>query len=326
MTRQITAAPPRRTFPWPWRDRQGRFSALKAMVLASLFLPGLWLAAQAGQGALGGRPIMEAIHSTGLWAVRILLISLLVTPLRQLLRWPEAMLVRRMLGLGALAYALLHLLLYALDLQWDLPRIASEIALRVYLTIGFLALLGLAVLGATSTDGWVRRLGGRRWQALHRAVYGIAVLALVHFALQSKIDVTEAILMSGLFLWLMGYRLLRPAPALSRSPVPSRPLAPSRSGASRQGAPGPGRLLLLALAAALATALLEAGWYAVASGVPPGPVLLANLDLAFGPRPAVWVGLAGLGMLGLRAARLLRERLAGEAPARRSAARRQPEA
>lgn len=316
MTQEIAAAP-RRSFPWPWRDRQGRFSALKTIVLAGLFLPGLWLAARAGQGALGGRPIMEAIHTTGLWAVRILLISLLVTPLRQLLRWPRAMLVRRMLGLGALAYALLHLLLYALDLQWNLPRIASEILLRIYLTIGFLALLGLAVLGVTSTDGWVRRLGGRRWQALHRAVYGIAVLALVHFALQSKIDVTEAMLMSGLFLWLMGYRLMTPGPE------PARPRDASRSGASRPGAPGPGRLLLLALAAALATALLEAGWYAVASGVPPGPVLLANLDLAFGPRPAVWVGLAGLGMLGLRAARLLRERWAGEAPSRRSASRRQ---
>lgn len=284
-------------FSPPWQDRQGAFSPLKAAVLAALFLPGLWLAAQAAQGALGGRPIMEAIHTTGLWAVRILWLSLLVTPLRQLFRWPRIMLVRRMVGLGALAYALLHLVLYAAELKWDLPKLASEIVLRIYLTIGFVALLGLAVLGVTSTDGWVRRLGGRRWQALHRVVYALAALAVVHFALQSKIDVTEAVLMAGLLLWLLGYRLLAP----------------------KGGAPGLGRLALLALGAALGTALVEAGWYAVATGVPPLPVLQANLDIDFGLRPALWVGIAGAGALALRALFRLRERLAPPRPARRRA-------
>lgn len=286
-------AEPRRRFLPPWRDRQGAFSPLKLVVLLALTTPALWVAWQAAQGSLGPRPIMEAIHQAGLWTVRILLLSLLVTPLRQLLRWPRVMLVRRMLGLGALAYAVLHLVLYAFDLQWDLPKVASEIALRFYLTIGFVALLGLAALGVTSTDGWVRRLGGRRWQRLHRIVYGIGVLALVHFALQSKIDVTEAMLMAGLFLWLMGYRLLAP----------------------KGGAPSLPRLALLAGAAALGTALLEAGWYAVGTGVPPWPVLLANLDTSFGLRPALWVGIAGLGAGLLRAARLLRERLPTPRPA-----------
>ncbi|WBV44515.1 sulfite oxidase heme-binding subunit YedZ [Pseudoroseomonas cervicalis] len=265
----------------PWRDRQGRFSALKLGTLLLLCLPAALLAWWAAQGELGGRPVMEAIHWTGLWAVRILLLSLLVTPLRQMLRWPKAMQLRRMIGVAALAYALLHLVLYALDLKWDLGKVASEIVLRIYLTIGFVALLGLVALGVTSTDGWVKRLGGRRWQALHRLAYGIGVLALVHFALQSKIDVTEAILMAGLFLWLMGYRLLAP----------------------KGSAPSLGRLALLAAAAALGTALLEAGWYAVATGVPPLPVLMANLDVEFGLRPALWVGIACAAALVVKATR-----------------------
>jgi sulfoxide reductase heme-binding subunit YedZ len=264
----------RPAFHPPWRDRQGRFSPLKLAVLLACCLPALMLAWRASQGELGGRPVMEAIHATGLWAIRILLVSLLVTPLRQMLRWPRAMLVRRMLGLAALFYGLAHLLLFAVDLKWDLARVASEIVLRVYLTIGFVALLGLIVLGITSTDGWVRRLGGRRWQALHRAAYGIAVLGLVHFTLQTKLDVTEAMLTAGLFLWLMGYRLLAP----------------------KGSAPAPRRLLALAPLASLGTALLEAGWYGLATGVPFWPVLMANLDIAFGFRPALWVGLAGLGM------------------------------
>lgn len=265
----------------PWRDRQGRFSALKLGTLLLLCLPAALLAWWAAQGELGGRPVMEAIHWTGLWAVRILLLSLLVTPLRQMLRWPNAMQLRRMIGVAALAYALLHLVLYALDLKWDLGKVASEIVLRIYLTIGFVALLGLVALGVTSTDGWVKRLGGRRWQALHRLAYGIGVLALVHFALQSKIDVTEAILMAGLFLWLMGYRLLAP----------------------KGSAPSLGRLALLAVAAALGTALLEAAWYGVATGVPPLPVLMANLDVEFGLRPAMWVGIAGAAALVVKATR-----------------------
>ncbi|MDQ1079594.1 sulfite oxidase heme-binding subunit YedZ [Pseudoroseomonas cervicalis] len=265
----------------PWRDRQGRFSSLKLATLLLLCLPAALLAWWAARGELGGRPVMEAIHWTGLWAVRILLLSLLVTPLRQMLRWPKAMQLRRMIGVAALAYTLLHLVLYALDLKWDLAKVASEIVLRVYLTIGFVALLGLVALGVTSTDGWVKRLGGRRWQGLHRLAYGIGVLALVHFALQSKLDVTEAILMAGLFLWLMGYRLLAP----------------------KGGAPSLWRLALLAVAAALGTALLEAGWYGVATGVPPLPVLMANLDVEFGLRPALWVGIAGAAAVVVKAIR-----------------------
>jgi sulfoxide reductase heme-binding subunit YedZ len=259
----------------PWRDRQGAFSPFKLGVLVALTLPALWLAWLAAGNALGPRPLTEAIHHTGLWGVRILLVSLLVTPLRQMLRQPRIMLVRRMVGVAAMAYILAHLLLYIADQGFDLGKVVSEIALRFYLTIGFVALVGLVALGVTSTDGWVKRLGGKRWQALHRIVYGLGVLALVHFVLQTKLDVTEAMLTAGLFLWLMGYRLLSP----------------------KGGSPPLWRLVALAPLAALGTALLEAGWYGVGTGVPFWPVLEANLDIEFGLRPALWVGIVCLAML-----------------------------
>jgi sulfoxide reductase heme-binding subunit YedZ len=259
----------------PWRDRQGAFSPFKLAVLVALTLPALWLAWLAAGTALGARPLNEAIHQTGLWGVRILLLSLLVTPLRQLLRQPRVMLVRRMVGVAAMAYILAHLTLYIADQGFDLGKVVSEIVLRFYLTIGFLALVGLVSLGVTSTDGWVKRLGGRRWQALHRIVYGIGVLALVHFVLQTKLDVTEAMLTAGLFLWLMGYRLLAP----------------------KGGAPSLWRLALLVPAMAIGTALLEAAWYGLGTGVPFWLVLEANLDIAFGLRPALWVGIVSAAML-----------------------------
>ncbi|MBN8898380.1 MAG: ferric reductase-like transmembrane domain-containing protein, partial [Rhodospirillales bacterium] len=136
----------------PWRDRRGRLIKLKAVVFPLLFVPGLLTAAWLASGMLGARPITEAIHETGLWAIRFLLISLAITPAARLLNWPQVLLARRMVGLTALAYGVVHLLLYIVDQKFALLTVASEIALRFYLTIGFVALLGLAALGITSTD------------------------------------------------------------------------------------------------------------------------------------------------------------------------------
>lgn len=279
----------------PWHDRQGEFSPFKLTVLLGLCLPALWLAWLAATHSLGPRPFTEAIHQTGLWAIRILLLSLLVTPLRQMLRQPRVMQVRRMVGVAAMVYALAHLLLYVADTGFDLGKVVSEIVLRFYLTLGFVALAGLVALGVTSTDGWVKRMGGKRWQQLHRIVYGIAVLGLVHFVLQTKLDVTEAMLTAGLFLWLMGYRLL----------------------SSKGAAPPLWRLALLVPLAALGTALLEAGWYGLGTGAPFWPVLMANLDVEFGLRPALWVGIISSGMLVLG---VLGRRLQARKPPRRRGA------
>lgn len=175
--------------------------------------------------------------------------------------------VRRMVGVTVFLGALLHLVLYAGQQAWDLPKVASEIALRFYLTIGFAALLGLGALAATSTDGMVRRLGGPRWRNLHRLVYPIALLALVHFFLQSKNDVTEPLLFSGFFAWLMLYRLWH----------------------WRFGAPGPRALLLLGIGVAILTAGGEIALVSLKHPVSPLLMLEAQFDTGAGIRPAWWV-------------------------------------
>ena len=147
----------------PWRDRAGRFSRLKAAVLVLLCVPAVWILGGYGLGLLGARPLDEAILQSGFWTIRLIFLALAVTPLRQVLVWPELALVRRTIGLAAFAYAILHLALYAADQAFDLGKVASEILLRIYLTIGFVALCGLAALAATSTDTAIRRMGPRWW-------------------------------------------------------------------------------------------------------------------------------------------------------------------
>jgi sulfoxide reductase heme-binding subunit YedZ len=258
---------------YPWLDRAGRLSPLKLTTFLLVLAPALWIAWLWAAQGLGPKPVTEAIHRTGDWTVRLLIATLAVTPLRRIANYPKLILVRRMLGLAVLGYALLHLSLYALDQAFDLVRIATEIVLRIYLLIGFTALLGLAILGATSTDAAIRRLGGT-WQRLHRAIYAIGVLALAHYFLQAKLNVTQPVLWSGLFLLLMGYRLIR------RLELPEGPLG----------------LAALAVAAGLATALLEAGWYAAATGANAALVLSANLEFEYEIRPAWYVLAVGLGL------------------------------
>ena len=265
----------------PWLDRSGRLSILKLATFLLLFVPALWIVVQLQQGWLAPKPVTETIHQTGFWAVRLLLISLLVTPLRTLGNWPKLIAVRRMLGVAVLAYAATHFSLYILDQHGDIGHVASEIAFRFYLTIGFVALVGLIALGSTSTDGAIRRIGARKWNRLHQLVYIIGFLALWHFMLQAKLDVTQPVLMAGFFVILMGWRVLR---RLGRA---DRPVA----------------LVGLALVAAAATAALEAGWYHIENHVPAMRVLAANLDTSDGLRPALWVLVVGLALLIVRLAR-----------------------
>ena len=189
----------------PWRDRRGRFLPFKAAVLASLFVPGVLYAMWLATGELGGRPVMETIHGTGLWAIRLLLISLAITPFARALDWPGLLLVRRNVGVAAACYAVAHLSLYVVDQNFKLLTVVSEIALRFYLTIGFVALLVLLALAVTSTDAWVKKLG-RNWKRLHRLAYPLGVVALLHFYIQSKLNVSEPVFVSGLFIWLMAWR------------------------------------------------------------------------------------------------------------------------
>ncbi|MCK6454247.1 MAG: ferric reductase-like transmembrane domain-containing protein [Alphaproteobacteria bacterium] len=261
---------------FPWNDRAGRFAPLKAATFALLFTPGVVIAlsyGQGGQGPFGPRPLQAAIQTAGLWAIRLLLLSLAITPLRRTLRWPALAGVRRMIGVAACAYACVHFLGFAADKLFDLGVVATEIVLRYYLTIGATTLLLLLTLAATSTDGMMRRLGPKRWQALHRLVHAAAVLASVHFFMQSKLNATEPTIMAGLLAWLLAWRV-----------------------AARKGRPlSFAGLVLLSVAVAAATALGEAAFYALFTGVDPWRVLAANVAL-FGQRPAGIVLMAGLGV------------------------------
>jgi sulfoxide reductase heme-binding subunit YedZ len=254
----------------PWRDRHGRFQPLKAAVLAAAFVPGVVNAVWWAQGDLGGRPVTEVIHATGLWTVRILLLSLAITPFARMLEWPKLLTVRRMVGLTALAYGVAHLCLYAVDQNFALGTVVSEIVLRFYLTIGFVALLGLTALGVTSTDGAMRRMG-RGWKRLHRLAYPIGVLALLHFFIQAKANVSEPVFFAGVFVWLMLWRVL---PMRWRSAWPVYPA--------------------LAVVCTFLTAGIEFAWYGLTSHIDPWRVLAANETIRFGPRPAHLVGLAAL--------------------------------
>ena len=237
-----------------WRDPAGRFSWLKVVVLVALLLPGVDLGLSYLAHDLGPRPITQLIHGTGDWTVRFLLAALAVTPLRAVLDWPRVIILRRMLGVGSACYAGVHFLLFWVDQKWNLWVIASEIVLRFYLTIGFVTLCGLMVLAVTSTDAWQKRLR-QRWKKLHRLVYPLGVVALLHYFLQSKADVTAAVFASGVFFWLMLWRL-----------------APKRM----QGRLG--LVVGLAVLAPVATALVEGLWYWVATGVRASRVLGANFD------------------------------------------------
>lgn len=185
-----------------------------ALILGEAF--GLWNA------GLGADPVREIVHRCGKTSLNLLLITLAVTPLRQLTGWSEVLRLRRMLGVFAFVYALLHFVSYVwLDqgLAWDV--ILEDILKRPWITIGFLALLLLVPLAVTSTNGWMRRLR-RRWQSLHRLIYVIAILGVWHFWWQVKKDIREPLIYAALLAVLLGWRLVR-GPLRSRFTSRSAP-------------------------------------------------------------------------------------------------------
>ena len=254
------------------RERSGRWSPVKIAAFVAAVLPALWIAYQAWTGDLGARPVTEAIHQAGDWALRFSDRTLAITPAQRILNYPRIILARRTFGVATACYAVLHLSLYVLDQHFDLFKVASEIVLRVYLLIGAIALIGLITLGVTSTDAAIRRLGSQRWNTLHRIVYGIAVLGAVHFFIQSKLNIYEPVLMAGFLLWLLAYRVLY----------------------RRYNGVTPLALLLLTLAVTAVTAFGEAAIYMATSGVNAWRILLAHLDIDMEIRPAWWVLAAGL--------------------------------
>ena len=162
--------------------------------------------ARTGSNALGADPVAEIEHRLGLWALRLLLATLAITPLRQLTGQPVLVRFRRMLGLYAFAYATLHFSAYlVLDLRGYWAIVFEEIAKRPYITVGFAAWLLLVPLAVTSTKGWIRRLG-RNWARLHKLVYLVGVLAVLHVWWIVKTDVREPLLYAAILAVLLGWR------------------------------------------------------------------------------------------------------------------------
>lgn len=196
----------------PARKASAGLIAAKAAVHALALTPLAILAWQFydvwqnGSAALGADPVAEIEHRTGLWALRFVMIALAVTPLRQLTGQAVLLRFRRLLGLYAFVYATLHLGVYlGLDLRGYWTQVFEEIVKRPYITVGFAAWLLLLPLAITSTQGWMRRLG-RRWGQLHKLVYAIGVLAVLHFWWLVKSDVREPLLYAAILAALLGWR------------------------------------------------------------------------------------------------------------------------
>ena len=203
--------------------------------------------------------------------MRILVLSLAVTPLRYVARFNRMILIRRMVGLAALFYTLGHIALWCVDLDFEWLKLALELVLRLFLTVGLVATLIMVALGVTSNDASIRSLGAQRWNSLHAWAYAAAALSLVHFFMEVKLDATEAALMTGFFVLLMAFRAVR-----------------------HKATPGFFNLTATAIVCGLATALIEALYYKTSTGVNVARVLDANFDFSYTVRPSWWVLGAGI--------------------------------
>ena len=184
---------------------------LKPAVFMLCLLPLAELLYRAAAGGLGVNPIETIIRTNGDWALRLLLITLAVTPVRRFTGWNAIVRLRRMLGLFAFFYGTLHAAAYlALDQFFDWPAVLADLLKRPYITVGMATYLALVPLALTSTDRMIRQLGGRRWRRLHRLVYPAALGGVIHFYMLVKADVREPLLYGLIWLALMALRLPRP--------------------------------------------------------------------------------------------------------------------
>ena len=189
-----------------------RHAAAKPLLGSMLVMPFAWLLWGAFNDALGANPAEYLIRSSGDWTLRALCLALAVTPLRVGLGWPELARFRRMLGLTVYGYGVLHLLCYSwLDMGFEWGDIAHDIAKRPFIWVGFSAFVFLTPLAATSFNAAIRRLGAKRWQTLHKAVYLVAGLAVLHFYWMraGKHNFAEVWVYGGVLAGLLGWRLVR---------------------------------------------------------------------------------------------------------------------
>lgn len=185
-----------------------RTTLLKLLIFPACLVPLARLAWKGANAQLGPNPIEVITHSTGLWTLIFLLITLSITPLRKLTRQAWLISFRRMLGLFAYFYAVLHFLTYLwLDQFFDWNSIMKDVGKRPFITAGFTGFVLLAPLALTSTRKWIARLGGKRWQMLHRLIYAAAAAGVVHFYWLVKKDVTEPVMYGSILAVLLLYRV-----------------------------------------------------------------------------------------------------------------------
>ena len=181
----------------------------KPLLFILLLLPALYYGVGLWRDTLGANPLEAVIRGLGDWGLRILLITLLISPLRRLLNWPQILRTRRMLGVYAYFYVVLHLVGYLwFDQFFDWEEIWFDIVERPFITVGMIAVVLLTPLAITSTKGMIRRLG-KNWKRLHMLVYPISILAIVHFFWMVKLDLREPIIYSVLLAVLLGERIIR---------------------------------------------------------------------------------------------------------------------
>jgi sulfoxide reductase heme-binding subunit YedZ len=244
---------------WPWNDRGGKFSPLKALTLVVMVLPAIWLIYQVEAGNFGRVPLAGLTYWSGVWATAILLAALAVTPAAKIFLWPQAVIVRRMIGVSALVYTIAHLLIYFALRFWDFAFIANEMITRISLIVATISTIGLIPLGASSLDAAVKWMGAQKWQRLHNAIYVLTALAMIHFLLSPGIYPPQY-LMTGMFFWLMIWRFL------------------DRRGQGRDMR----ALLLLAVSTWFVAAFSETGWVWAYHGFEPGWTFANNFRLTFG--------------------------------------------
>ena len=205
---------------------------LKTLVFLACLVPLGRLVEKGIVGNLGANPIEVITHSTGLWTLIFLLIALGITPLRKLAGIPSLIRFRRMVGLFAFFYGTLHFLTYVwLDQFFDVQHMVKDVIKRPFITVGFTGFVLLIPLAVTSTRGMIQRLGGKRWQWLHRLIYVSAAAGVLHFLWLVKRDRTEPAIYAAILTALLVYRVLmwlRPQADRSQIPASAFPLARSR--------------------------------------------------------------------------------------------------
>lgn len=207
--------------------KEGDIQFSKLLLLVNGAVPAAILAWDAWHHQLGANPVNFAILTTGMSALVFLMLTLLVTPLRKISGWNWIIALRRMLGLYAFFYACLHFLLFfGLDRAFSVSSTLTEMTRRTYLIIGSTALLVMVPLAVTSTNAMIKRLGGKRWRALHRLTYVAAIAAVIHYYMQVKADTRKPLIFIAILTGLLGYRVWdqwsqsKPKPALAPATKP----------------------------------------------------------------------------------------------------------